>query len=850
MFLMEHLTILYANHTQLTKLFKDKLTGRIIMLSDTKWPQEKVIKMSSTQMLPKLKDKLTRAVVFLNSETDIKNAKHLITKTTQDNARLLLIIKASDFKLIEKIPKDYLSHSASSLVVIGEPFGPNFLTSIQSKIFQKAKETGEIQLSFDEEQQLAIVSQSALDEAVSTLLDTSSKISLLFYETPQTLQGVAMEYLKKNPDIKIIYGEKPKITEVDQRKIIQLATVHFEEKPSYTPLSDFKDSVEVIKVSQKLGVKKNKIKLHKKIERTRKPISVFATSLIVFLLLIATISGFGAANMYKAYTALNTYNLPEAIIALDTANKFLGLTNPFGTSLLSHAPIGGNTKVVLQNSQKTTLLLKNTLSQLDNAFRYQNLQNTQSAIADLTYAYFKLSALTSQKDSENILGVKTSKIASILQAFPEITGTTQEKHYLILFQNNSELRPSGGFIGSVGELKMKDGKIADLKVRDVYELDGQLKTHIEPHYIIRRYLQPHLYLRDSNFDIDFEDNAHVAAQIYNAETGNKIDGVIALDFEVIKQLLSSTGKIKIPGQDLEIDSETAQSLIQDKVQTGFYPGSDQKKAILQSLMTTLLLRLEDDPKLAASFAKEIPKLLDEKHIQVTFRDENIQKLFAANDYTGSINDTRKGDNLARNDIFGVNEANIGVNKANESLQRKLEYESFIGQNSIISKATLTLLNTGKNPENYRAFVRFITPKSSTLEGVDIDNAEQKIVPAITDPTIFETRNYNPPQGLEVEEKEESEYKTFGFVVNVPKDKTQTITILYTNGVEQKPQNTINYSLMFVKQPGTTEYPFKYTLRFPNTMTPQNAKSTFAGEVVTSEVVTQDNIFNTILTKNN
>ncbi len=845
---MDHLSVIYANHNPLSKIFKEGLHGKIIMLSDNKWPNEKVIKMSSVQMIPKLKDKLTRAVVFITSERDIKNAKHLVYKTSQDNARLLLIIKASDYKLIEKVPKDYLAHHLSSLLIVGEVFGPKFSTSKESKIFQKATETGEFEVSFDKEQQVALVSQSALEDLVPTVLDDSDKIVLVFYEDPQTMQGVAMEYLKKNPEIKISYGQNPHVSEVSQKKIIQLSTVHFEKSPNYPTLSKFKDSIEYVKVPQKFGVKKEKIKLHKKIEKSKKPVSLVLTSLIVFFILLTLISGLGAASMYRAYAAIKIYNLPEAIQALDTANKFLSLTNPLGTSLLVYVPVGNDLKSVLANSEKTTVLLKNTLSQLDNAFRYQNLQNTQSAIADLTYAYFKLSALTANGDTENVLGVKTSKIASILQSFPEITGTTEEKNYLILFQNNSELRPSGGFIGSVGELKMKDGKIAELKVRDVYELDGQLKIHVEPHYIIRRYLQPHLYLRDSNFDIDFEDSAHVAAQIYNAETGNKIDGVIALDLEVIKRLLDNTGKIKIPGQDLEIDSKTAQSLIQDKIQDDFYPGSDQKKAILQGLMTTLILRLQDDPKLAASFAREVPELLDEKHIQVTFRDENIQKLFAANDYTGSINDTRAGDNLSRNDIFGINEANIGVNKANESLERRVEYESFIGQNSIISKATLTIFNTGASPEDYRAFVRFITPKSSELEAVDIDNTEQKIVPAITDPTIFETRNYKPPTGLEVEEKEEDEYKTFGFVINVPKNTTQKVALLYTNGVEQRPQDKINYSLMFVKQSGTTDYPFKYTLRFPNTMTPVNAEQTLAGEVSIVETIKGDNIFTTTLTK--
>jgi hypothetical protein len=78
-------------------------------------------------------------------------------------------------------------------------------------------------------------------------------------------------------------------------------------------------------------------------------------------------------------------------------------------------------------------------------------------------------------------GVLASNLASIL-------GSGEDKNYLILFQNNMELRPTGGFIGSYGVANFGGGKMNGLNINDIYSADGQLKGHIEPPLPIKNYL--------------------------------------------------------------------------------------------------------------------------------------------------------------------------------------------------------------------------------------------------------------------------------------------------------------------------------------------------------------------------
>ena len=62
----------------------------------------------------------------------------------------------------------------------------------------------------------------------------------------------------------------------------------------------------------------------------------------------------------------------------------------------------------------------------------------------------------------------------------DFIGTKGTKKYLILFQNPSELRPTGGFPGTYGVASFTNGKMDNLFVDDVYNLDGQLKENIIP----------------------------------------------------------------------------------------------------------------------------------------------------------------------------------------------------------------------------------------------------------------------------------------------------------------------------------------------------------------------------------
>ena len=148
-----------------------------------------------------------------------------------------------------------------------------------------------------------------------------------------------------------------------------------------------------------------------------------------------------------------------------------------------------------------------------------DLGKIQSDIGAVNWPFFPKEKI---RDKTNKLRSKLSFIQSLMPLASGIAGDEKNKTYLILFQNNTELRPTGGFIGSYGLMTVKSGSMGSLSIHDVYEADGQLKAHVDPPMAFRDYMsQPNWFLRDSNFDPDFALSAQQAEWFLEKETGGE-----------------------------------------------------------------------------------------------------------------------------------------------------------------------------------------------------------------------------------------------------------------------------------------------------------------------------------------
>ena len=122
------------------------------------------------------------------------------------------------------------------------------------------------------------------------------------------------------------------------------------------------------------------------------------------------------------------------------------------------------------------------------------------------------------------------------------------KTYLLLAENEDELRPTGGFITSVGNLVLHDGQVISLEFEDVGNLDDWTKPYPAAPWQLQDYMDsPVLILRDANWFTDYPTSAMWAEYLYAYAHEHSEDGVIAFDQHFLVMLLGQLGPLQVAG---------------------------------------------------------------------------------------------------------------------------------------------------------------------------------------------------------------------------------------------------------------------------------------------------------------
>lgn len=844
------LICIYGKYSEFTQRLIDQWLPQFkIIYIDTIHPEKNnenknfyFIKSEEISLITKLQEKIDYAVAFLQSADDKVHIDALSKKLIQDNTKSLIIVPVIELQDYADIILTFKKERNIFFATIGEFIhGDNQFATIIRKIIAEQKVT----LTGND---LYPTYPIASDDAalfINRLLFSKqdrTKLTQLFYRHPETMLSAVHLLNRVIPDMQVVFEEgteeaQSRITR-DMLRLIVTTKLQMEEQYLDEYGRGFENSISDL-MNQKTETPKNmepsSTKQKEKKERKKYSFHIFPLILAIgggvgiFLLMQLLFLGLGLFFLKNSIASFEKKDYKSVISQSHVASFFLNTTNDtvlLGAILFKPFDSEGklsDTYTVINHSLSLVTLASNTVTDILN--QKQNLTRTKidSIITHSTFLYTEGQRIKKEQNNNalnNLLTDDQSKMISIAPYLPNLLGYDSEKHYLILFQNSGELRPTGGFIGSVGELTIKNAQVKDFTIQDVYDFDGQLKVHIEPPFIVRRYLQPHLYLRDSNFYPDFQESASKAALLYNLETEKKPDGIMAVDFEVLKKILEVAGPLTVTGYEKKVTSDNIFDIIEDSIDKNKFPGSTVKKNLLHDIYTSLLLRLEERPELWVKIGLLTPKIFNEKHALIALRELPYQDIFNANNYGGEMKDKRIKENDKMYDYLSVNEANIGVNKANSKVSRRVEYEAQLSDTSVESKATISFTNTFK--ERYKTYLRIMVPQGSKLEKITINGVEQKRIPAVTDAKLYEAKTFkSDPSQLEVEETEYNNLRMFGFIAEVPEASQTIINVYYSNGIFKKLSPLNYYSLTYVKQPGTLTYPISFTMRYPQGYGPVN-----------------------------
>lgn len=445
----------------------------------------------------------------------------------------------------------------------------------------------------------------------------------------------------------------------------------------------------------------------------------------------------------------------------------------------------------------STSEFSNTILNLKNTIYYYNTEkdiNPQDQLVDKSLA-----------DAMSVL-------SSTLDTWPDVFGFNGQKTYLVLFEDNSILRPSGGVINYYAVVNIDKGRITGANIYDTSSSDANLKASIEPPFPVRRYLsEDNWSLKESSFNVDFSKAAVASATLLNSEEQTVVDGVIGMDLYFVKDLLKISGPVTPVNSADIVNSDNFFSMLE----------RNQPQGYLKDLLTALFTKLSKETNISPTQVLQLMvSSMYQKHLMFAFNNENQEAAFALNGFSSSIVDNRQQQDGTINDFTGISEANIGRNNINLYTTRAVSQRVMISTTGAVSESlTLTVKNNaGNNPDNfYQTYLNFILPSSSTLDSVYINEQDQKIVQAITDPSVYEAKNFSPPQGLEVYTRSQDGKDVIGFPVNIAPGQSSRVTLNYT--LSQKLnllQPEFSYSLKLFKQPGVDSYPYSFSFEIPDT----------------------------------
>ena len=446
--------------------------------------------------------------------------------------------------------------------------------------------------------------------------------------------------------------------------------------------------------------------------------------------------------------------------------------------------------------------------------------------------------LSLQKEAQElkIIKEKIGLISRGIKILPEMLGLDgKRREYMVLFQNESELRATGGFIGSYGILSFQDGRLLNFDIKDVYEADGQMKGHVEPPIEIKTYLnEANWYMRDANWNPNFSKASADIQWFLDKEINRKVDGVFGINLAVAKSILGVIGEITVPNFNEKISKENLYEQAEYYSENKFFPGSTQKANFLGSLGKQLFEEIKElKVKQQLNLVVTLIDLLDKNEIQLAFNNKETAAITADLGWNGAIYNGKCSEENCFSDYLFVVESNFGVNKSNYFLYRNMEQVIDISANSVGRILKINYENTSKNTNqpagDYKNYLRVYLPSNVNLSQISLTDGNNSSLKKIYTNDELRIR--------EVDGKKE-----IGFLATVPISSKKTVEIRYSSENNLTGKDKFSYLNYVQKQSGFGDTGLVTLVSFPTDWQPlqvQPQASMVGGKLLFNQKLDKD-----------
>jgi hypothetical protein len=197
------------------------------------------------------------------------------------------------------------------------------------------------------------------------------------------------------------------------------------------------------------------------------------------------------------------------------------------------------------------------------------LQNAYSEVSAISPGFGALPQLTDGLDKfKAVLSQAAQQISTADTAtsvLPAMLGDDGPRTYLVLFQNNAELRATGGIPGAAAEIHVDHGHISFGRQAEAKDL-GQFPQPVLPLADQTKGLYGPIvgqYFQDVNLAPQFPLSARLATEMWKQHFGDQTDGVISLDPIALSYILQATGPVHLPTGETMDSSNAVKLLLSD-----------------------------------------------------------------------------------------------------------------------------------------------------------------------------------------------------------------------------------------------------------------------------------------------
>ncbi len=391
------------------------------------------------------------------------------------------------------------------------------------------------------------------------------------------------------------------------------------------------------------------------------------------------------------------------------------------------------------------------------------------------------SLVTQAQETGNGIGQSLTDLKTFLNDIPSVMGYGEPKKYLFLFQNDKELRPTGGFWTAYAIFTVEDGKIIEMQSDDMYnlDLDRPLSFYLPAPQVIQDYLKiDYWYVRDANLSPDYPTAVEALFTHLDRLPFPEVDGVMAVDTYFVEDLLGVLGEVSVPGYGESFNRENV--VYQLELYSNVWGKNEAgRKNIVGDLMReTINLVFGMPGNKYDDFISTMVTSAQRKHLLLNFNDAPFQTLVLRYGFGGELK-------AYDGDYLHINDANLAGRKANWWMEESVTKEVKQEGGKWISELTIEYFNNGEYDvewnTGYRDYVRVYVPQGATL--ISSDGSLQNVTTA-----------------------EDLGKTVFAAYIGVQPGEKQTLTFKY-----ELPSQVINgkeYKLLIQKQPGTEGYQYE------------------------------------------